>query len=127
MKDQEPTGLVTITSVPQGGAPEEVRRAWVGLTLPCFSIAGVAGLVMSVATGDVRRDKRLVVIVPQKEALDLLKKSNASAAQWWFDHGFPMATEPYFSFGWDEVSVVSGVEIEKTIVVYDEDMGDPFR
>lgn len=124
----EATGLVRITKIPSGDAPESIRAAWVGLTLPCYPIVGYTeGLEIGALSGQPRAKKRNSVIVPQEEALRILEKQSPHAAKWWRDHGFPRAFTPNFSFGDDEVDFVSGVKYQKIIEVPDEAMGDPNR
>lgn len=91
---------VVITKVPEGEAPIEVRRAWVGLELvadDCLS----EGIEHRIDNDEVLEGQRLVFIVSQKEALVRLAAVNPEAAYWWYTNGFPQANRK-FSFGADE-------------------------
>ena len=117
-----------VTKIPRGEAPEEIRAAWVGLVLPCYPTAGyITGAEIGLESGRVRKDRRECVIVPQKEALKILADSHPAAARWWNDHGFPLSFLTNFSFGVDEVIIVSGVRLQKLVEVTDEIRGDPHR
>src|SRR5207302_7652125 len=82
---------VRIVTIPPGEAPEEVRRAWVGLELPLaagekdargLDIAGVlSGRTVGVTQG---------FAVDGKRAIKLLAGHDTSAAEWW-RHNAPHA------------------------------------
>jgi hypothetical protein len=86
---------IRIVNVPDGQAPEYIRRAWVGLVLPLP--AGHPPGPRAVCTQGVlsRRWRRwLPVFLPQgridevflvagSAAIDVLKKSDPYAAEWW--------------------------------------------
>jgi hypothetical protein len=114
------TGRIQITKVPAGAAPPWVRQEWVGLELPCFP---QAGLVVAHSVAD--RDPKLRdgFIVPQKEAIETLRKKSPEAAQWWNDHGYPNGEEPNFVFGLDEAKVLRGVTFKELIVAGDMETG----
>ncbi len=110
----EATGRIKVIKVPEGEAPPHVRKARVGLELPCFPESGFlpwaergrGALTLVQTEGNYR-----IVIVPQKEALKILSEKNTAAAAWWYDHGFPKTNlnNPYFLFKEDEVEIISGV------------------
>lgn len=128
MRAEGATGRVKIVKIPRGEAPENIRAAWVGLELPCYPTAGyIDGVEFGFESGLVRQDSRACVIVPQKEALEVLEKSSPAAAKWWYDRGFPLGFCSNFSFGVDEVALVSGVRLQNLIEVTDEMRGDPYR
>ena len=112
------TGKIKIVQVPAGSAPKWVRRAWLGLELPCFPVAGLLGFRQE---KDIRSGKpvndgksRSVVVVPQDEALKILRAKNLKAADWWKSQGFPKTSgDKYFCFGESEVEFVSGVKYQK--------------
>lgn len=94
---------IKIITPPAGQAPEWVRQAWVGLELPVSDAPGQQshepryqqrGVLGSMASPDniggynVRTEK----------ALEILRKENAQAAEWWDDHINPQAM-PWLVFG----------------------------
>ena len=116
----EATGRIKIVKVPSGSAPEWVRQAWVGLILPCYPIMGLPD------NGEPEKDirdghsikynglNRRSISVPQTEALRILSKAKLGAATWWKSQGFPKQTpNDCFSFGEDEVQIVSGVSQQR--------------
>ena len=92
---------VRIISPPDGEAPEEVRRAWVGMTLPLDPTyeAPVSVRVRGVLTGPHSYLMSLVAValgrggqhelgymVLAEEALELLAEHAPSAEAWWREH-----------------------------------------
>jgi hypothetical protein len=86
---------ITITRRPIGEAPEWVRDAWIGLSLPTSQSAKKHWRGVGVLTGPTRalqlwwallRGRTISVtgyLVDSKIAVDLLGEKNAAAAQWW--------------------------------------------
>ena len=127
------TGRVRIKKVPLGEAPLIIRKAWVGLVLPCSPFMGFPengereegvlsrreitfedkknGGKKAVYDGAVGLHNREGVSVPQKEALLILGLVNPSAEQFWRGHRFPKPSpDDCFSFGDDEVEIITGVK-----------------
>jgi len=126
LNPEKATGRIKITRVPRGEAPDWVRKAWVGLTVPCYPIAGYIPGGEATLSFKKRLDPRQCFVVPQAKAIDALAKTNPEAAQWWNDHGFPWGPLS-FTFGEGEAEIVSGVRFQKLIEVTDEMMGNPNR
>lgn len=110
------TGRIRVLKMPAGNAPEWVRRASIGLVFPCYLIMGFP------ENGEPEKDvitghsvkyggyNRRSVSVPQQAMLRILARTNKRAALWWRSQGFPRpAPDDCFSFGADEVKIVSGV------------------
>ncbi len=112
-KVEEATGRILIIKTPAGSAPLEIREAWVmDEPLPCYPYIGYpAGLVKDVLTKEYVEVKKCGVIVPQRQALEILQRHNPVAAKWWTDHGFPQwrGGLGQFFFTEDEIVIVSGV------------------
>jgi hypothetical protein len=88
---------VRITSIPPGEAPEEVRRAWIGLELPLVNASGgpltvhaagvltgprgFFGRLFGLASGSVNETSGFVVKV--KDAMELLAAKDPAAFEWW--------------------------------------------
>jgi hypothetical protein len=75
-------GRIRITATPSGDAPEEIRRAWVGLELPL----GRTGLQRLEAEGVTSGRGAGVVegyVVCGKVAVELLAAHAPEAAEWW--------------------------------------------
>jgi hypothetical protein len=87
---------VRVITTPPGEAPEEVRRAWVGLELPLaagekdardLDIAGViSGQVVGVTQG---------YAVDGKRAIRLLAGHDTHAAEWWWHNAPHVARSGY--------------------------------
>lgn len=100
--------FVRITGVPPGEAPEEVRRAWVGLVLPLaegesgprvFPGFGVlSGKPVADAEGRYLGTPQFVV--PAGAAVTLLEWKAPEAAAWWRDNA-PHAITTGMLFGFD--------------------------
>lgn len=91
---------IRIVEVPSGEAPEEVRRAWVGLILPLAQgetgprtlhtggvLTGPRGCLLGwlyVLFGWTKRETGYVV--EAKIAIDLLQQKDPTAASWWREH-----------------------------------------
>lgn len=109
----DPLTYVTITKLPRGEAPEEVRQAWVGLTLPAYPTYGYArsqGVVSAKET-----ELREVVEVPQDGALAALMEHAPEAWRYWRMCGFPRSGG-IFHFGTDEVEKGPGMRLAKISV-----------
>jgi len=128
MKEIKATGRIRITCVPAGEAPLRIRKAWVGLILPCQRICGFPsdGMDLGVLSRKKVGRNRYGFSVPQGRAVRILKKKDPVAAAWWRKHGFPKAGEN-FGFAEEEAEIISGVTRQKIIQVTDEMMGDPNR
>lgn len=101
-------GQIKIIATPEGEAPLEVRKAWVGLILPCHPILGYSeGDVGALSHKPTERNRR-VVNVPQDTAIQILALFDPESAQWWRDLGYPKSGG-YFSFGESEIEVIHGV------------------
>jgi hypothetical protein len=96
---------VQIIGVPPGEAPEEIRRCWVGLTLPLAVAGPQSRLGSGVLTGPrglgatithffagklVRHDG---YIVDASAAVEILAAHSPHAAKWWREH-VPHAVRP---------------------------------
>jgi len=90
---------IRITSVPPGEAPLDIRQAWVGLELPILRKKPGRYLgsgVLSGPRGSIRRTLIYLVtfrlkfhwgyVVPTLPAIELLERSNPTAARWWRDN-----------------------------------------
>ena len=93
---------IRIISTPPGEAPEQVRAAWIGLTLPLLvsgarvtEAVGVLsgpttrlGLFFARLFGRVRRERGYCVDAYQ--AVELLARHAPEAAQWWRESAAPV-------------------------------------
>lgn len=124
----ESTGQIRITRIPSGEAPFEIRKAWLGLILPCDPYLGYPdnGIEQGVLSGKKASRNRRGFSVPQDEALEILSLHNPAAATWWRENGFP-TQEGYFGFGEGEAEIISGVTPQSIMQVTEEMMGDPGR
>lgn len=121
MANLKDSGLIRIIKLPEGEAPEIVRKAWLGLILPCSPTVGWSneGEELKVLSGK-KIPKRYGFSVPQAEAIKILSKSNRKAATWWKKHGFPQAGK-YFGFDESEAEILRGVTNQRIFVVNDLD------
>jgi hypothetical protein len=127
MPDNESTGFIRIIKVPDGEAPLWVRQAWLGLTLPCGPIVGVAeGQELGTVTRQETERKRSGFSVFQDEALAILAERNLKAFEWWTSHDYPLIGE-CFCFAEDEAEIVGGVTHQQIVEVTEEMMGNPDR
>jgi hypothetical protein len=125
--DGDATGQIRIIRVPEGEAPEHVRRAWVGLVLPCHRYLGPAGPERGVLTQE-SSSGRVGFSVPQAAALKVLASVRPEAAAWWKENGFPLEPpDDLFGFAEDEAEIVTGVSRMKIMEVPDEAQGQPLR
>lgn len=81
--------LIEITEIPDGEAPLEVRRKWVGLVLPCQYIDGTGSHSVEVLSGKLATGYQNARAVAQHEAIAALSEMAPEAARWWTDHGYP--------------------------------------
>lgn len=104
----KPGTYIKIVKVPDGEAPEEIRKAWVGLILPCHPDVGHNDDREKGALSCKENARnRYGYAVRQRDAIELLGYKNPAAAQWWKDHGFPQGDD-YFSFYHMEVEEIAG-------------------
>jgi hypothetical protein len=100
-----PVLVVKIIAIPPGDAPENVRAAWVGLTLP-LAKPGVRtiptmsvlacpktwlGIVLARLTGKTQPEKGYVV--DAHRAVEILASHAPAAAKWWNENA-PSAVRP---------------------------------
>ncbi len=97
--EQQRLGIVQVCRLPQGSVPEDVRAAWLGLTLPALPEC------MDVVT---RHIKGKVVLVPKKQGLQILKEMRPEAHAWYEKNPRRIIGE-YLSFNIASVDIISGV------------------
>lgn len=89
---------IRIVGLPNGEMPEFVRRAWVGLMLPCyFWKNNVFG--RGVTARDQKVFKGKVYVVPQVQALGVLGATRPEVVRWWLSQGYPLSDTATFLFG----------------------------
>lgn len=91
---------VKVVKVPIGPAPEEIRKAWVGLVLDvvCLNPGREFDFVKMQFLPE-----RKSFLVLKTTALDLLEKKDPSAARWFRENpGF----SNFFTFGSDELELL---------------------
>jgi hypothetical protein len=74
-----PRREVRIVAVPPGPAPEEVRRAWVGLVLPLGPAETGPRPIRTTGTGE----EKVSYVVDAARALQILAAHAPEAALWW--------------------------------------------
>lgn len=124
----KPGTYIKIMKVPEGEAPEEIRKAWVGMILPCQSLVGHAKWderERGALSEEQNPRNRYSFAVPQKEALQRLADlggKHAEAADWWKAHGFPKEDPAmdHFSFYQMEAEEFAGTFIHQKIRVHDD-------
>jgi hypothetical protein len=101
---------IKIIAIPPGQAPEEVRREWVGLTIPLprqetsgFQMGVLGGLAKNIGGYEVR----------SRDAFDLLLAKSQPAWKWFVEHGF-LGSHPVFAR--EVCELLEGVE---TVVDHD--------
>ena len=133
MENVEATGRIRITKIPAGEAPLEIRKAWVGLVLPCHPYLGFPDSapdrgVLTGQSASCDSCGSYGVSVPQDQAIDILAQFHPEAAAWWRQHGYPNpAPDDLFGFENDVIEIVSGVKHQQIIHVPEEAMGQPDR
>ena len=98
--------MIKVVKIPNGEAPEKVREAWVGLTLPLAFKDNINGCKNEI--GLVSQDflpERDIAAVSEVEAMFILKKHDPEAAEWFKQQGIPRK-ERFLTFGIDEVKVL---------------------
>ncbi len=74
---------IRIIAVPPGEAPEEVRRAWVGLVLPLAKRTRGPLLARSFGVLTGRGQQTYGYAVPSRQAVEILSRHAPEAAEWW--------------------------------------------
>ena len=96
--------IFRIAKIPRGGAPEEVRRAWIGVRLP-FDVPHGKSHERNLVSGD-RQPERPFVTVPARIALAELATKSPEAAEWFYNHLRPAFLQSgNFTFGTDELEI----------------------
>ena len=107
-----PVPFITFISPPPGEAPDEVRRAWVGVTVPVTT--DEARLLDSIPVVGVRSGphgfwRQLLAVVTRRaetwrgyaiesrKCIEHLRNHDPAAASWWVEHA-PRYLEPRRSF-----------------------------
>jgi hypothetical protein len=90
---------ICITNVPPGEAPEEIRRAWVGLELPLTRgeaearMVGAAGALSNSPTAEPVTG----YVFDGKIVVELLEEFEPAAAAWWRENA-PEVMSPGYEF-----------------------------
>ncbi len=103
-------GIIRVERVPSGEAPEDIRKAWVGVEVPCLFWSDSCAShypYRVLSRTHLELGKRYVV--PQKEAILALGRKSRGAAEWWKKHGFPEEDGARFAFLAGEVVEVKPV------------------
>lgn len=117
-----PASIIEIVSLPNGEAPEEVRKAWIGCALPCLPSCGhVAVPVQGVLSNVWLMDKVDGFDVPQGIALRVLEHVAPEAARWFEERGFPRKNQN-FRFARKHVRVLKELSHDAPgkVTVYDD-------
>lgn len=122
---------IQIIDIPEGEAPQEIRKAWRGLVLPAYPFVGYGSSRErgAVTLGENNRNNYSYT-VPQDKALEVLARSNPEAVLWWKENGYPKKGEKEncFSFPCSIAREVCGkFEYQKIIHITEEMQGDPCR
>ena len=119
------TGRIRIKGTPDGEAPKWVRKAWVGLILPCAPTMTFEkerkGVLSNKDT--TKKDGDYIINVPQDASLRLLRRKSPEAAAWWEEHGYPNKQEMDFGFRLQEVEILEGVKPLRLVVADDMETG----
>lgn len=108
-------GEIVIVSTPEGEAPEKVRKAWVGVRLPCLYVANPGDPeFMSFGVLDGQGvEPSVVYVVLQSLAINELVRIDSEetdlAVKWWAENGYPKPGKSMFSFRREEARVIKPV------------------
>lgn len=119
MRNLIDTGRIRIIKLPDGEAPKEIRKAWIGQTLPCSPILGWIRSEHGVLSKK-ETPERYGFTVPQVAAIKILSGSDPQAVAYWKSNGFPQLGQ-YFVFEESEAVIISGVRKQKIFIVNDLD------
>ncbi len=109
MIDKRDFGLIRIVNTPRGGAPEAIRKKWVGIEMLCQWRDKNCKSAVEVETGKPAAP-RAVYSVLQEDAIDALKEKCPEAAQYWNSMGYPTSGIDLFTFGVDEAEEIRPVK-----------------
>ena len=104
-----PMGRIRIVETPYGDAPEDIRRQWVGVEMPCIWFepnAESAGTF----SGEYKSAEDAFRVF-QKHAIDALEQVNPDAARWWRIRGYPRYETAVWLF---DAKAVLALEVPKT-------------
>ena len=99
-----------IVSTPQGQAPEEVRKGWIGVVLPLKDLLNPGEGAHERNFSLKRQQARSFVTVPVRTALEELAKKNQEAARWFYKNLPESWFARDFSFGINEVEILESDE-----------------
>jgi len=85
---------IRVVSIPPGDAPEDIRRAWVGLVLPIPTSGASTGRTVGVLSGE-PEDEPAGFPVDGRVAVEALAKRFPDAAQWWRTHARHVTSAGY--------------------------------
>jgi hypothetical protein len=131
VKHGKPGTYIKIVKVPAGEAPEEIRKVWVGMILPCHPLVGYAKWderERGALSEEQNSRNRYSYAVPQKDALQLLADAGGErlqAANWWKAQGYPKEdpSMDHFSFYQLEAEEFAGTFVHQKVRVHDEMLG----
>jgi hypothetical protein len=115
---------IKIVAIPDGEAPEEVRRGWLGCILPCEPECGHVPMYIEGVLSGPKLEKVAGFSVPQEKALAILEQQTPAAAAWFREHGFPRDNK-CFRFRREETEVTETYTAEEELAlgpihVYDD-------
>lgn len=117
-------GIVRFVSTPTGGAPENIRKSWIGVEVPCFYYQERPSTNYRDGAYDIATRKKQPFyksyVIPQKEAIEALRAQNPEAADWWNKNGFPNYEGALFSFNEECVLVLEPVMTREEFIAYGE-------
>jgi hypothetical protein len=96
---------IEIIKIPEGIGPEEVRKAWLGLWLPCICFALECELRRHGLPDEPPFECGNSYLVLQSKALEILREQKPAVAEWFRRRDFPRSEGTVFSFHPMEVRV----------------------
>lgn len=114
------SGLIKIVKAPREGAPEHIRKAWIGLRLPCMPMLdfypspdevlnppGKCGSEKCSCATCKTRSGGYVALVPSAEALEILGAHSPEAADWWKQNHSWSEGVFYFNFNLEDIEILN--------------------
>jgi hypothetical protein len=113
LKDSD-FGRIRFVDAPDGGAPIDVRRQWIGIEVPCLFLAEPTdGTDDTHYSTDIVTGERKAVgssyIVYQIHAIEALLMVAPEAAEWFMTAGYPTGFDALFNFNMESAEPLTPI------------------
>ena len=108
MIDMASLGIIKIVKIPQGEMSLEIRKAWLGIEMPCLFIK-LCDKPIGLLSRERLSQCQNSYVVLQEHAIAALEQKRPRIGKVWRESGFPRSPTAAFSFRQDEAVEIKPV------------------